>query len=1079
MVDRLRPTGGRQAEGFAREGVRLSEDLTEDLWSFARSHDITVNTLVQGAWALLLSRYSGRPDVVFGVTRSGRHTSPAGTTETVGMLVNSLPFRIQVPPNETPVAWLQEIRRQAIAMRDYEHTPLERVREWSGLPPGMAPFDSLLAYDHEPPDATLRRLGGNWESRKIRRIQRTDVPLTLVAYGRPVLSLEVVFDTRQYSREMAAGMVGHLETLLRSFLEQPDGRLSALNMLTEGERKEFFHVRRRSFAGSDWCAHQLVEDQARRTATKTALEYSGGSISYEQMNQRANQLAWFLREAGAGPEDVIGVCLDRSPEAYIAVLAVLKAGAAFLPMDTGFPPVRLAAILEHTQAKVVLTGDAQLDLLGGCACEVINLDRMRDAVARQPAENLPALATPDNAAYAIHTSGSTGTPKALVITHRSLVNHTLAASEWFEISEADRRLQFASMGTDMFIAEMFNNLACGATVVFGWNRATGSVREFLRMLEQQRISITGMPAAWFSEWVAALPLDGFAPPRSLRAVVVGMERVNPAAFLAWKKAVGGRIRWFNAYGPAEATATSTIYEAGSSAWEGTTSVPIGKPLVNTSVYVLDPDRNPLPAGVPGELYIGGAGVGRGYLNSPELTARSFLPDFLSREPGGRLYRTGDLGFSLPDSNLVFLGRIDRQVKVRGFRVELEEIEAVLAGHAGVRQCAVVQQGGEANRRLVAYFTPSAGRAPSPGELRLHLSRHVPDYMLPAAFVALPEMPLTAGGKIDRQSLPECTAGDFLLERGHEEPSTETEKRLAAIWKEVLCVSRVGETDDFFELGGDSLRCARLITLIQKEFGKELPLTALVQAPTVARMALVLEEDGGVTTAAASCETVIPLQPHGSLLPLFCISSDADDPLCFRPLAKFLGDDRPVLAIANPIEDCEREQSVEELAARVCRSIRGSRPKGPYVLGGYCLGGIVAFEAARQLISAGEEVRLVVLFDTPTPAYPRFLRGGAHYWRQWRARFLATRSGFGRWGGNVPDSYNPEPLAVSVAHFVAQEEALGTRILRKMVDSRLGWRELCQGEFWLHRVRGSHSTLFLETHAMDLAAELSEILRKIE
>jgi hypothetical protein len=245
------------------------------------------------------------------------------------------------------------------------------------------------------------------------------------------------------------------------------------------------------------------------------------------------------------------------------------------------------------------------------------------------------------------------------------------------------------------------------------------------------------------------------------------------------------------------------------------------------------------------------------------------------------------------------------------------------------------------------------------------------------------------------------------------------------------------------------------------------------------MALVLEEDGGVTTAAASCETVIPLQPHGSLLPLFCISSDADDPLCFRPLAKFLGDDRPVLAIANPIEDCEREQSVEELAARVCRSIRGSRPKGPYVLGGYCLGGIVAFEAARQLISAGEEVRLVVLFDTPTPAYPRFLRGGAHYWRQWRARFLATRSGFGRWGGNVSDSYNPEPLAVSVAHFVAQEEALGTRILRKMVDSRLGWRELCQGEFWLHRVRGSHSTLFLETHAMDLAAELSEILRKIE
>jgi amino acid adenylation domain-containing protein len=1060
VVDRLRRPANGPA-GFGKESVTLSAEETSALWDFASRHGITVNNLVQGAWAVLLSRYSGRPDVVFGVTRAGWRASVANGGEMVGLLINTLPFRTAVHPGAALAPWLRQIGEQWAGLRPYEHNPLEKIREWSGLPPGMPLFDSILVYDREPPPETLRKLGGSWLDRTLRRAQRTDVPLTLVAYGRPFFSLEIVYDGRLFARETAVGMARHLRTLLRSFAAQRDAPLAALRMLAAPEEAWLLSELNRTEVPfeKDQCVHRLFERQAAQAPEAAALESEGGAVSYGELNRRANRLARFLGGRGAGPEDLIAICIGRHPEAVVSVVAVLKAGAAFLPLDPSLPPGRLARMLEDARPKLVLVWDDGGPDLASSGREVVNLDRLGSEIARLPSENLPGLATPGNAAYAMYTSGSTGAPKAVVVAHGALLNHTLAASRAYGITRGDRRLQFASPGSDMFVAEVFNYLCNGATLVFCPETRGVSVAEFLRALDELRITVTGVPSSWWNEWVAAIADGAWVPPPALRAVITGMERVSPAAFLKWTQIIGSRVRLFNAYGPTEASPTATIYEAGTSEWEGGPFVPIGKPIANLKAYVLDSGGNPVPAGVPGELYIGGDGLARGYLNAPDLTAERFVPDPFRAAPGSRLYRTGDRVFRLPDGNLVFLGRLDRQVKIRGFRVELAEVEAVLSQHPAVRQCAVVAQDREARQRLVAYVAPAGGQTLDPGDLRLHLCRRLPDHMVPVAFAILPELPKTSSGKVDLLSLPECTPETPLSERARREPATAVEKRLAALWQRVLDIPRAWATDNFFLSGGDSLRAAELLALINREFSLELPMAALLRAPTLAGLASAL--DGHETQAApAAGVVVLSFNESGARLPLFCISSVADDPQCFRHVAARLGPDQPLFALAGPDGGSERLQDIEETARRACQAIRRIRPRGPYLLGGYCLGGIVAFESARQLVSMGEEVPLVALFDVPAPGYRRFLR---RFGRRARSRGPAARA--------------LKPVAFPLVHFMARrDETIGTRILHLLADPRLGWRDLCEKPVRIIRVGGSHATLLHEPHAALIAAGLEALLR---
>jgi amino acid adenylation domain-containing protein len=1116
IVDRLHLTHKQSGERFRKERGCLSAEQTLELEDFASRNEITINTMVQGAWALLLSRYYGLSDVVLGVARAGRHSSLAKADGIVGVLMNTLPLRIDVPANGKSLAWLKEIRSRWIAMREFEHTPLEKVREWSGLPAGTQPFDTVVAYDHEPITDALRNLGGSWRHRNVTRVQRTDFPLTLVAYGRPAVTWELVYDSHLFGAETVARMAKHLRTLLTSFAGQTDCVLPAIKMLTEGEERwlmwECNQVKVR-FARNE-CVHRLFEQQVERNPAKVALEDNSTPITYIELNQRTNRLARLLRGRGAGPGKFVAVCFKRSPDAVVAILATLKAGAAFLPLDPGLPRARLTQIFQDVRPLFVLCHEADSAALSAFGCEMLSLDRLRDELATHSPDNLLDFAKPADVAYAICTSGSTGRPKAIATTHASLMNHTQAVPRIYDISESDRRLQFASIGSDMFLAEIFNYLCVGATLVFCLDRQGNSLSEFLRLLDEKQITIAGLPSAWWLEWVSAMQLTGLALPRALRAVIVGMERVTPSAFMGWKKMVGNRIRLFNAYGPAEATVTSTVYEAGTSEWEGETFVPIGKPIANAAAYVLDSQGNPVPVGIPGELYIGGDGVGRGYLNAPQLTTERFLPDPFCGNPEGRLYRTGDIAFILPDGNLVFLGRADRQVKIRGFRVELEEIESVLAQHAGMRQCAVLLTGNDGRGKLAAYVSTNGGKPPTGEELRLHLSRHLPEYMVPAAFFALPQLPLTPSGKIDRESLPSCGVEELALEPSCGEPATDTEKRLAAIWREVLSIARVGATENFFDLGGNSLAATRLITLIQMEFGKELSLASLLAAPILARLAATIDRTEQVPTERRG--RLVSIQPFGRRPPLYCVHGSAR----FRHLIRHLGEDQPFFGIPADADPTSLPvpYRVEDIASQALEMLREHQPTGPYLIGGWCHGGIIGYEMAQQLKAQGECVPLLVLFDSLNPAAVpsgaswRVLSGILRFhlaaMRGMKVRErLAYAMGRVRWEASlmrsriwrmsyqlrrlfrkrVPDHmidwlqiqsasvlrYQPKPYAGKVVLFRCEQISV-----RHYMDSTYGWGNLVEGGIEVIDLPGDHVAIFEEPVVFTLAHELSARLQSV-
>ncbi|MGD0774761.1 MAG: amino acid adenylation domain-containing protein [Candidatus Solibacter sp.] len=1073
LTDRLRG-GPRDAAESPRAAFCFDEDETRAIHEFAGRQGVTAHTLLQGAWALLLSRYGGREDVVFGVTRAGRRR----TDRRAGLFINTLPLRVKVDETARVSDWLRQMRAAWEAQREFHRTPLEFACNWGGWPAGTAPFDSVLVYEHISPEEFFPRLGGAWAGRKFRRLQRTDSTLTLVAYGVPLFHGEIVYDPQRFHPATVFAMVDHLRTMIRGFMEKPEGRLWDVAMIGEAERQWLLRTVNETETEfpSEACAHQLIERQAQRTPDATALEWPEGRMSYQELNRRANHGARALRESGVGPEDLIGVCLARSPEAVVAILAVLKAGAAFLPLRPDLPLERLAGMAADARPKLVIAAPEDRGKLESLGLGVLSLA----AEPEGPAPDPPCAATPARTAYVIYTSGSTGRPKAVALAHRALVNHSVAAARVFGITEKDRRLQFASMGTDVFVAEVFNYLSRGATLVFCLDAAGNSLSEFLRLLESRAITITGVPATWWKEWVAALE-SGTGLPATLRAVIVGMERVNPEAFACWRRLTGAGVRWFNAYGPSETSPTATIYEAGCSSWEAAGLVPIGRPIANLRAYVLDGRGAPVPAGVVGELYLGGAGVGLGYLNRPEETAGRFLADPFGGQAGGRMYRTGDMVFRLPDGNLVFAGRVDRQVKIRGFRIELEEIEAVLEGHEAIRQCAAIVLGDEGRERLAAYFTPAGEAAPNQEALRTYLAQRLPEHMLPAALVPLTAMPLTPSGKIDRQALPAPDGSAARAAQGDEEPSTLTEQLLADLWREALDIERAGIGDSFFALGGDSLAATRLILLIEKYFGKEVPLAALVRAATPARMAAFLSGAGGMEETEGA---FFKLQPRGGRLPFLCITTTAAGPLCYRELAENLGAEQPFFVLPQAAPDGDLGQNVRRLATEACAAIRASLPKGPRVLGGYCLGGIVAYETARRLAAMGEEVRLVVLFDAPAPGYPKLWRSWKNYWRYFRKAMSGEVKikpweilpHVGHWGRllrrKATRVYRPGRASFPVIQFVAREEPITAVVLE---DPRYGWRDLCDRGLKILEVHAHHGNLFHGEAAGQMAGLLREAL----
>ncbi|PTR07479.1 non-ribosomal peptide synthase protein (TIGR01720 family)/amino acid adenylation domain-containing protein [Nitrosospira sp. Nsp5] len=845
VVDRPHSgTGGAGAVGEAGEHeeryIRMSTASTATLETFARTHQLTLNTLIQAAWALLLSRYSGETDIVFGVIVSGRPAAIAGVESMLGLFINALPLRVSVAEDAPLLDWLQDLQARQLKDREYEYSSLAEVQRLSEIPSGQPLFESLLVFQNYP------RRGIAEESKAAsatRAVERTSYPLTAIAAPGEELLLRFLYDRAHFDDAVIMRMLNHWRTLLEAITANPAARLADLSLLTAAERRQLtdWNHTRREYP-RDRCIHELFLEQTARTPDAVALVHGITRFTYREISDRAHMIANHLRRLGVHPDTPVALCLERSPEMVSGVLAVLFAGGACVPLDPAYPRERLAFMLQDSGALLLLTQRALLERLP--AHHALCMDESFPPLPDDPPPIVPkSMPKPENLAYIIYTSGSTGQPKGVALPHRTLVN--LISWQHGELGPGGTTLQFAPLSFDVSFQELFSTLCAGATLILAPETLRQDPMGLWRLISEQQVNRLYLPFVALQQLAeAAVHVEPL--PATLREIITAGEQlqVTPQIRNLFRNLPGCQLH--NHYGPSETHVVTAYTLAGPpSGWP--LLPPIGRPIANTCIHLFDPGQRLVPIGVPGEMYIGGDNLARGYLNRDELTAEKFVAD--PDCPSARLYRTGDLARYLPGGDIEFLGRLDHQVKIRGFRVEPGEVEAVLTSHPAVREAVVMAREDEpGDRRLAAYVVARMETPPAAGDLRRFLLERLPEYLVPPAYVFLGSLPLTPSGKIDRRALPAPDHSRPDLGRAPILPRTDDETRIAQIWTQVLGLDAVGVEDNFFELGGHSLLATRVISRIRDTFHMEVPLRQLFESPTVAGLVRAMGRETGEATA---------------------------------------------------------------------------------------------------------------------------------------------------------------------------------------------------------------------------------------
>jgi len=818
------------AERYARQQARLGRAAVEALMKFERSRGAPAQALAAGAWALLLSRYEGREDVVFGVAVPGRPPELEGAQSMIGPFANLLPLRARVEEESPALRWLNAIRDRQRDLERYAYWPAPGPHERTGLPESRSLFESVLIWDEGIEVVAGERRGG-LEIDDV-CILRKDAPLEVRVIPGPEARIDAVYDSRRFDGRTIARRLELFENLLEEMASNSARRLSEVSMMGERERRRIlveFNDTKKDYP-RDKCIHQLFEERVRLAPDAVAVAFGDMELTYEELNGRANQLARYLRSCGVGRETAVGICVERSFEMIIGALAILKAGAAYLPLDPESPLERLSFMLEEAKAPVLLAQEHLADMLPAYWGRLILLDGEREIWAGEDRGNLADSAAAENLAYITYTSGSTGRPKGVEITHRA-VARLIRAADYAALTPDEVFLQFAPLAFDASTFEIWGSLLNGARLVV-MPPQTPSLGELGQALRRYEVTTLWLTAGLFHQMVD----DRLEDLAGVRQLLAGGDVLSPRHV----EQVAGELKGcqlINGYGPTESTTFACCHLVTLSECKISQSVPIGRPIANTSVYVLDGWSKPAPVGAAGELHIGGDGLARGYLERPDLTAERFIPHPFSKEPGARLYRTGDVVRHLPEGNLEFLRRLDDQVKLRGHRVELGEVEAALREHPQVRVAvALARPDSTGEKRLVAYLVCEPDAPATIAELRSHLKQRLPEYMTPSAFVMLDELPLTPNGKVDRRALPAPDQARPDVEAAYVAPRTPVEEVIAGIWSQVLGVERVGVYDNFFELGGHSLLATRLVSKIRSRLDVDLPLKALFESGSVAQLA---------------------------------------------------------------------------------------------------------------------------------------------------------------------------------------------------------------------------------------------------
>lgn len=1074
--------GARTKYRGARETVLISAEYADPLKRIARDENVDLFAALLGVFNVVLHRYTGNDEIVVGSAMDSRRSGMEGS---IGPFANPVAIQQKLSGNLTFRGLLADLRSAITEAHAHKRVPFETVVDTlrvetslSYAPVFQATFEFRNLFQHSDSFYGLKHEEIDFDP----GVAYWDLSLQVTEMA-GTLYCGLQYSTELFDAEVIRQMLGHYRTALEAVVANPDLKISDIPILTAAEREQILiEWNRTAEEIPQHTVQQLFEYQAQRTPDSIAVIDQNRQLTYRELNKRANRLARRLIQLGVGPDVIVGVCVRRSVETVIALLAALKAGGAYLPLDPTHPSQRLNFMLEDSQARVLLCDKRLVAELNCPATTMLPVEEWRDGNGDYSAENVISSARLSDLAYIIYTSGSTGKPKGVLIPQIALVNLLFSVRRWFGFTPRDVLLAVTTMAFDIAAVDVWLPLITGARTVLVSRQSTGDGDALIDALACRSATfMQATPATW-----RLLLEAGWQGKSDLQAICTGepmppdlSEQLRPLTKRLW-----------NMYGPTETTVWSTGFEV-----RGPGRILIGKPVGNTTTYILDSNLQPVPVGVTGELYIGGAGLARGYLGLPELTQNRFMPDPFADTAGARMYRTGDLARYQSDGNIECLGRNDFQIKIRGFRIELNEIEAVLCEHPNVHEAVVtIGEKSSGHRFLAAYVVPEQNSVVREEQLRSLLKKKLPDYMLPAQYEFLTSLPRTANGKVDRKALPSPGA---TLPRHSVVSQDELELRLVAMWEDILQTSPIGLQDDFFDLGGESLLAAKLLARIGQWRNEKIPLSVLLQAPTVERLAKALREFNSATTKR-SCA----IQAGGAKPPFFCVGAG---PL-FRNLARRLGPDQPFLTLL--LEE-NTPSTIEEIAAYHVETMRAAQPEGPYFVGGWSDSGIVAYEVARKLLHQGQPVALLVLFDVENEAASEnlagleLLRARMDSLNQWISInwHLLRRSGrkdvlrriregvslrvsrirrkIRRVSGAPPNK--GDALASAVAHYMPRpypgEMVLFQRTARprgRFYDPKFGWGKLVD-RLIIEEIPGDHKDMFLEPNVRILADGLSRRL----
>lgn len=1143
--DHPHPQGVQTYRGD-RAPLLLPKAVNHALTNLSQKLGATLFMTLLAAFELLLYRYSGQEDLLISFASAGR-----GQVETeglIGFFSNTLVLRSNFAGNPTFRELLDRVRKDCLEAYTHQDLPFEKLieelspeqRSRNSSPLFQVKFSLNPPWSNgrgmasvQLPDLTMTSLFGYIYHGK------TKYDLTLVLREQDN-GLGMVFDYNAeiFDASTIERMLGHFKTLLEGIVANPDQPIAELPLLTAPEQHQLieWNSKQADYA-QDTCIHHWFENQAKGTPNNIAVSFENQQLTYQELNQRANQLAHYLQTLGVRSGVLVGLYVEPSLEIIVGLLGILKAGGTYVLIAPTSGQDGLAFILEDAQISLVLTQSSLVEKLSEHQAQVICLDSDWEVIALHTLKNVKYYTTDSTLACVNYVSASNGKPNGIAITHRNLVTHSLAISETWELTQSDRLLLILSISCDTFIESLFPCWIAGATAILQSQKLQNSAVQFFPFIAEQQISIVNISTSFWYELVKEPSVSLQTLPAILRLVMVGSEKVSRNAYLTWVEKVGKRSRWLNAYGSLETTLTATVYDPETATEPSNTrsEIPIGRAIGNTQIYILDRRSQPVPIGIPGEIYISGIGTAQGYFNRPDLTSEKFIPNPFSSESGAYLYKSGDLGRYLSDGNIEFLGRLDNQVKIRSFRIELAEIETILAQYPGVQKTVVItKEDVPRDKGLVAYLVPKEGETFGSEQLLSFLQQKLPEYMLPSAFVIVDSLPLNANGQVDRKALRALNPTNTKIEKTFATAEDPLQLQLAEIWENLLGIHPIGIQDNFFDLGGNSLLAVRLFSQIEKTLGLNLPLAILLQSSTIEQLTNIIRQQGFLleshnksknsiievesSTSINSGKSIpwsslVPIQPNGSKPPLFCIHAIGLSVLYYRDLALHLGVNQPFYALqARGLNGKQAPfTKLAEMAAHYVKEIQTIQPEGPYFLGGSSFGGLVAWEMAQQLVKQGQKVALLALFDTTGPNYIKqarlekrvsqhwdnVVKLGPNYvleqirnkgsWLKYKFqknfRKLIFKFSLRIWQ-TVPYTYRKltieEANKQAAREYVLQVYPGRITVFRaeerfalekREVDPKMGWSEMVLGGLDIQNVPGNHDSIFREPHVRTLSEKM--------